>query len=298
MSTSSHAFEEGLADLLWSLWAEFGVSGVVPPWHRDHYVDPEALVLATAALGDLDPRLRDEAIDWVVRYGTQLSKARLKNLRAAWHVGDDEGFVRFAATVNAHAKLGWPAGGEPLPFTPRGHVRLDDLSRPSLLTLRTRAVFGIGARAEIIRVFLGDRHPMTAAALATDTSYGKRNVRNALETLRSAGLVDAVRVANADHFRLLKARAVIELVGPVPTVFPRWHRLLPLILRLRQSIRGAAGRSALEHALAARRFVETEGPALREAGSIPVLPAGPDAWPVFTEWSARWIRTVGRTDEG
>jgi len=53
MPSSNQKFEETVADLLWSLWSEFGISGVVPPWHRDQYLDPEALVLLTAAASDL-----------------------------------------------------------------------------------------------------------------------------------------------------------------------------------------------------------------------------------------------------
>lgn len=39
-------------------------------------ISPEPLILFTAGLGDADPRLRDEATDWCVRYGRYVSAAR------------------------------------------------------------------------------------------------------------------------------------------------------------------------------------------------------------------------------
>lgn len=296
MSISSRAFDETVADLLWSLWAEFGIAGVVARRHANEYIDPEALILFTAVEGDLDPRLRDESIDWVVQYGTHLSKTRLKNLRAAWKVSTDPGFARYAATVNTHATLGWPTGGRPLPFRPRSRGGLRDLSGPSLIALRLRALFGVGARAELMRAFLGDPAFATAAALSANTNYGKRNVQNALEVLRFAGLVEVRRVGNADQFRLANERALLGLVGPAPRAFPRWNLLLPRVLHLRRLIRSGAGRSDLENAITAHRFVEAEADALRGAGLLVApLPGGQAAWPAFTAWADRAIRSLGET---
>ncbi len=79
MQTFSDALDEQLAQLGWSLWTELGVSGVVRK-HRHHAIDPEPLIIYTAALQDIDPRLRDESTDWCTRYHTFISKTRLRNL--------------------------------------------------------------------------------------------------------------------------------------------------------------------------------------------------------------------------
>jgi len=92
-----------------------------------------------------------------------------------------EVYARYAATVNAHAHLGWPTQSRPLPFRPRGRSVIEDPARPSLIALRSRAAFGVGARAELLRAFVGDPGAATAAALSAQTNYGKRNVLNALE---------------------------------------------------------------------------------------------------------------------
>ena len=78
MSAKQQLCERRL-DLAWSLWAGLGVPGQIDR-HADHAIDPEALIVFTAALGDEDHRLRDEATDWCIRYGSLISGARLKNL--------------------------------------------------------------------------------------------------------------------------------------------------------------------------------------------------------------------------
>ena len=57
---------EHVLETLWSLWHELGVSATVPRRHSDDLVDPEPLIAFTATHSELDARLRDESIDWVL----------------------------------------------------------------------------------------------------------------------------------------------------------------------------------------------------------------------------------------
>ncbi len=53
-------------------------------------IDPEALVLATSRFGRHDPRLMDESIDWLVRYGRRINVLRLQSLHEQWPgIADD-----------------------------------------------------------------------------------------------------------------------------------------------------------------------------------------------------------------
>lgn len=107
---------EYLLDTLWSQWHELGVAATVPRRYSDDFIDPEPLIAFTAAHSDLDPRLRDESIDWILRC-TYVSKARLKNVVADWGLRENTLFREYAATVNAHGGAGWPAArAKPLPF--------------------------------------------------------------------------------------------------------------------------------------------------------------------------------------
>lgn len=288
---------EHVLDTLWSQWHELGVAAAVPRRHADDVLDPEALIAFTATHADLDPRLRDESIDWVLRYGTYVSRARLKNVLAEWELFEHPLFREYAATINAHRRMGWPASGaRPLPFRSRARSTLEDLTRPALLSLRIRAVVGVGARAELLRAFLcRPQLAMTAADLSVETSYTKRNVLNELEPLRFAGLVKSFRAVNADRFSLAKLEQLAALVGPLPARATRWpqtFRALHLILDLVQ--RGAK-RSDLQNAVDAARLLEQRRGLFAAAEMYPPsFPPGAQAWSAFLDWAAGQARAIAR----
>lgn len=288
---------EHVIDTLWSLWHELGVAATVPRRHSDDFVDPEPLIAFTATHSDLDARLRDESIDWVLRYGTYVSRARLKNVLAVWGLLESTLFREYAATVNAHGGAGWPASGaKPLAFKPRSRSLLEDLGRPSLLSLRIRAIFGVGARAELIRAFMSRPHEaMTAADLSAETNYGKRNVLNELEPLRFAGIVKSVRAANADRFSLTKLHQIEALLGPLPERFTRWTQTFGVLHVLLEAVDRPAKRSDLQKSVEAARLLEAHKELFASADADPPkLPSGVAAWPAFLDWAVRYAKATAR----
>jgi len=216
---------------LWSMWAEMGLSG----WdrhHQDSALDLEALIVTTARLGHRDGRLRDEALDWCVAHGRVASAVRLKHLVAAAEAPTRESFGWFAATVNSNTHLRWPGATSPLSFTPTGRSAAPSLARPALLQLRLRALWGVTARAETLRVMLieGDRF-MGIREVAAAAAYGKDAVADALDNLHRGGLLDAAGVRNQRVFRLRRGKHLSALVGPLPDVkrsWP-WQDVLPIM---------------------------------------------------------------------
>lgn len=294
---SSSELRENVLDALWSQWRELGVSGTIERRHSDDFIDPEPLIAFTAVHSDLDPRLRDESIDWVLRYETYLSKARLKNVLTDQGLLEDARFREYAATLNAHGGSGWPvARGTPLAFRSRARSPLDDLARPALISLRMRAVFGVGARAELLRVFLArPGQALTAADLSAETSYGKRNVLNELEPLRAAGLVKSFRAANADRFLLASVDRLVALIGPVPRRFSPWTRIFAALHVLLGVAREGANKSSLQRAVDAVHLLEEHRTLFAAAGMyVAPLPPGPSAWPAFLEWAADQARAIAR----
>jgi hypothetical protein len=288
---------EYVLDTLWSQWHELGVAATVPRRHSDDFIDPEPLIAFTAAHSDLDPRLRDESIDWVLRYGTYVSKARLKNVVADWGLRQNTLFREYAATVNAHGGAGWPAArAKPLPFRSRSRALLEDLARPALISLRIRAIFGVGARAELIRALLSRSQPaMTAADLSAETSYGKRNVLNELEPLRFAGVVKSFRAVNADRFSLAKVEQIKALVSPLPQRYTRWTQVFGALHAIHEVAQRAAKRSDLQRAVDAVRLLQERKQVFAAAGaSPPPLPAGPAAWRAFLDWAVDYARAIAR----
>ncbi len=218
--------------LAWGAWAELGVSGWTST-HADWAIDPEPLILFTAWLGDSDPRLRDEAVDWCVQNWRHISKARLKNLLRKQPIGVAEAFGEFAATVESHAGVSWPGATHPRPYVPTGRSTLPHLDRPSLVWLRLRAMFGVGARAEILRCFLAQgARAMSVAALAASTGYTKRNVAEECDTLQRAGVLTVRAQGNRFYYSLARRAELKTFVGEMPAVLPNWTAILNITREL------------------------------------------------------------------
>ena len=218
--------------LAWGAWAELGVSGWAES-HEDWAIDPEPLIVFTAALGDADPRLRDEATDWCIRNWRYVSKTRLKNTARAWPGLDQQMLGEFTATVGEHAGIAWPGSTVPRPYAPTGRSTLPPLGRPSLVWLRLRAMFGLGARTEIIRFFLME--PARRAGLveiATSIGYTKRNVAEEAEQLLRAGVLDQRTTGNRFSYGLARRAELEAFVGALPPVRPDWGAVLRITAEL------------------------------------------------------------------
>lgn len=230
----AETFAEQALTLAWGAWAELGVSGwASTSTHRTWAIDPEPLILFTAFLGDRDPRLRDEATDWCVRNWRFVSKTRLKNLLRSQPEAVRGAFGEFAATVGAHAGITWPGATEPRSYTVTGRSTLPPLDRPSLVWLRLRAMFGLGARTEILRYFLSRAtRPASVAGLATATGYTKRNVAEECETLERAGVLAVRSLANRFYYSLARRSELERFVGALPDVRPDWTAMLNIAREL------------------------------------------------------------------
>lgn len=236
MPTSSRA--ASLADdavrLAHGAWVQLGISG----WgstHDNWAIDPEPLILFTAWLDDEDPRLRDEARDWCIRNWRYVSKSRLRNLLREAPSAVQEPFGVFAATVSDHAGISWPgaADAEAAPYTVTGKSERPDLHRPAMGWLRLRAIFGVGARTEILRCFLAvEGGAFSVSRLAKLTGYTKRNVADECDQLARAGLL-SVRTRGSAFIYSLRRRSHLEaLVGEVAPIRPHWPALLAVTREL------------------------------------------------------------------
>lgn len=229
MATSSRVrrrpaetFVEQATALAWGAWVELGVSG----WTGTHgawAIDPEPLIVFTAFLGDEDARLRDEATDWCVRNWRYVSKTRLKNLVREQPAAARDAFGAFAATVGEHAGVVWPYATKARQFTVTRRSAAPQLDRPSMVWLRLRAMFGLGARTEILRYFLSQEGGRSsAAAISAATSYTKRNIAEECETLAHAGVLIVRPIGNRFYYSLANRAELEAFVGSMPTIRPNW----------------------------------------------------------------------------
>lgn len=292
MPDSSRQLEDALVELAWSQWTALGVSG----WRlasrgadtADVAVDPEALILLTASLAHADPRLRDEATDWCVTFGRYVSKVRLKNLLRL-DVADARAFHSFAATVNGHARLGWPENGEQArPFKPTHRSKLAVRGEPAAIRVRARLIFGVSARAEILVLLASEQHSSSSASeIAERVSYGRRNVVEALDALLAVGLVRQVDAPGARRYGLADPTALHAILGGVPEHFIDWGRSFKacwIALRTLRSFEGSSPTVRAVEAAKAADMIESE--LMRFWSSPPRrAPAGTNAWERFGPWA-------------
>jgi len=220
---SVSTFEQQAVDLAWGAWVELGVPGA-DRTHQDWAIDPEPLILFTAFLGDTDGRLRDEATDWCIRSWRSVSKNRLRRLLAESPADVVEGFGVLAATVNERAGITWPGATDSRPHRTSGRPRPPvDLTRESMAWLRLRTIFGMSARAEVLRYFLPRSTVyVSAAMIARRTGYTKRSIAEEAENLAEAGVLGAQRSQHAHLYTLERRQALEDLVGKLPLYMPDW----------------------------------------------------------------------------
>ena len=77
-----------LTRVAWRQWTAIGVTGRIEPATAP--VDPEALIILAARLGEQDARLRDAAIDWCVAAGHLVNGSRLTHIASGAGLGHVE----------------------------------------------------------------------------------------------------------------------------------------------------------------------------------------------------------------
>jgi hypothetical protein len=215
---------EAVVDLLWRQWCSLGVSGHAPPAHEGRLIDLEALVLATTTLGRHEPRLFDEALDWLASYGSLINLQRLANLHRRHPLGESQvlaamadwlvekstqprwkAITRSGPESRAAAALEplFPDADGPAPanpdeifkarglersaFQPRGMSRSPQPLLPPNLMASLRALIGISARVEILLFLAGSPTAAGAAEIARATGYAPRTLQALLQEMLLSG---------------------------------------------------------------------------------------------------------------
>jgi hypothetical protein len=262
---SSETVTQSLIELAWSLWGELGVSG----WSRHHAdwnVDIEALIILTAALGDADPRLRDESIDWCIRYARFVSSARLRTLLRMSDEPTRRAFDEYAATVREHTAVNWPAAGPGRPYRPTGRSQLDTLDRPSCFSLRQRALFGTGARAEIVRLLASKPDQrLSTAELADAAGFTTRAVEQELDSLVQAGLVRRTALHRRRTVQIADPDVLLPFVGSRPRWLPAWPPIVRVLLGGLHLLIRVESLPEIVKAVEARKLLTEIGPDIERA---------------------------------
>jgi hypothetical protein len=277
-------------ELAWSLWAELGVDGVMRR-HDWQAIDLEPLIIFTAHFGDADNRLRASTIDWCITNARFVSAFRLRNLADEASPRTGTAFGRYAATVKAYSKAPWPGEGDPLTLFHPEHIGSPDLRRPSLIQLRLRALVGVSARAEVLKLMLADPdRPQAASTLAEDAAYGKGSVAQALDMLTLAGIVQVQPDANRLLYRLARPGELAQALLWLPSVFPDWWPIFKIVEALADYARSTAAPTSARTA-AVQILLERIDPDLHRLGIADHVPRAGGAASVaeFEHWALDYL---------
>ena len=281
--------ENGILDLVWSLWSELGVRGVRRS-HRQWAIDLEALIAFTAALGDLDPRLRDEATDWCIEHNKWISSTRLKKIINEDYADTDE-IGEFIATVNGHSQARLPGGTKPRKFQSREQSLSIDFERSALVALRIRGLVGVGARAEIIYHFLASPFAQYSASdLAQKSYFTKRRVADALHELSESGLLRSRKKRNQLIYAMQRRHPFTLLMGSLPSLYLSWSELFPYLLVVLKAA-NKSSKSSLKTYTALKKLDE-QWPIDPLFAPPPLGQKGKAFWPAFVEWAEELIVTL------
>lgn len=294
-------FNQGLAEIAWSLWTELGVSGNFRR-HKHCLVSVEELIILTAVIADYDPRLRDEALDWCARYHHFVSVSRLKTLVKKIGTQIFEPFSIFALTLNTITQANWPIFSDvvPLKFIPSGKSVLPHLSAPSLLQLRLRSFFGVGARADLFTYFLSENKSDFTASDAVNIGYGKRSLAEVLDSLALSGFLTSTLVRNQRKYEVTKVEQLKCLIGEPPEFSPPWHPILEILISLRSELYRSEKSSNATKVIAMRNQLERIKTLLELMDlSPPVLGADTDQyWQIFEKWLLDYVRVIAQGNFG
>jgi hypothetical protein len=288
MQPLASSLQGALLNRAWIQWAALGVDATV---ERDEaVVDPEALIVLTAELGDADARLRDLSTDWCVTYGRYVNGSRLKQVARELGTADDL-IGEYVATVAASGGPAWPMGTRPRPdYVRRNKARLDSAESRPRIRIRLRAAFGVNARADILAALLAaSPGGLNAADLARVTRFTKPSIASALDALLLAGLVTARSVGNERRFTLLPKVLILPGLRP-PVPQPDWVNRFAVALEVLRLL-ARDDMSTTVRAIEARRLVDSLIGRIAAAGMpTPNLSAtGDDFAYAFDRWLADFV---------
>ena len=256
-------------ELLRSLWAELGVDGA-PRRHEWQALDVEPLVIFSLVWADI--RLRAKVLDWCAHNSNLLSLARLNHFASRF--GGEVARIRERYCASLAAK----------PAHSSRSVAVD-LSRPALIQLRLRTLFGVSPRAEVVRLLLAN--PEDAPALARRAGYGMGGLTQALDMLTLGGIIHGEQQGKRVAYRLNRPAELAQVVSGMPLDSPDWTAILKVTAAILEYARAPQGErsSAAAHAARSirRELVHVHGAA------PPPKPAAGTSAPQFEAWACGFL---------
>ena len=227
----SEELQRQAVELAWRHWTALGVAGVAPL--PQHAVDLEALITFTPFVAVADPRLGHECVDWCLRIAPSfVSISRLRQLARLMPPCSDDAFdLPKLLLERPKARLHRAKAS--------GKSRMPRLDHPSLIQLRSRYIFGVGARADVM-VMLATRPREAGAARISSirpVGYTRPAVATVMAELASAGVLEKLTTSHGASYKLLKGVPLRALLAPLPRRTPSWPERFVLIANVLEAWR-------------------------------------------------------------
>lgn len=280
-----------LLDLTWSLWTELGVAGVERK-HQKFLINIEELILLTVVLAEIDPRLRDESLDWCSQYHHLISTSRLKSILKNFGDSLNSPFSNYSTTLNSVSRAAWPIfqDSSPLKIKLSNKSCLRPLESPALLNIRVRSIFGTGARADLLTFFLIHAKFDFSASDLVEIGYSKRNLADILEELCLSKLFDKFLLRNQQRYRLIKDDQLLNVLGPLPEYAPSWCMILEILFPLRDCINRIVNDSESTQVIEIRNLLMTFQEQLKRLNLIP--PPWHNNFHVYLNLFSEWLLEI------
>lgn len=223
LTTISDRIRSVTIDVAWQMWSALGVSSWESPAPRS-VIELEPLIALTAVGAADDQRLLTQAVDWCAANADLVSLHQMRRVVKdnGWQL--DGPIADFGATAGYFMRKSWPGASDAQPFVRELPLKSTppDLRKPSLIALRLRAVFGVGAKSEILRHFLFHPWPSTISQIAREIPYAKRQIAKDLRLLTLADITRLSARGSTPEYVLSDASALEPIAGK-PTAQPvRW----------------------------------------------------------------------------
>ncbi len=258
VTTFRNEFSERVLNFVWDQWCQIGVAGSVTR-KGQWVIDPEPLLAFTTEVARRDARMFDEVLDWLVTNGRWVNTQRLSTIMKQDKVGDMAAIGAIASWLcekdksmkwrglarrmgatepKRHealfgAQSGVPAGiaGEPEahferygllrgPIHTREMTRAVNMKDPLSVMFKSRAVFGIGIRADVM-AYLVSTDGGYARRIAGILGYNHMRVTEVLAGLAEAGMATVHSVGRTNHYRVDRERWQSVLLSERSGI-PQW----------------------------------------------------------------------------
>ena len=251
-------FSEKALNFVWSQWRQIGAAGSAPMKSR-WLIDPEPLLAFTTEVARRDARMFDEALDWLVTNGRWISIQRLATIMTQDKIGTPSVMGAIASWMSDRDKsMKWRGMArrtvraeqrqvEPLfitqakgaarpdtqpeahfkrygllrgPIHTRGMTKAVNMKDPRNVMFKSRAVFGIGIRADVM-AYLVTTEGDYARRIAEILGYNHMRVSEVLAGMAEAGMV-SVRSAGRTKLYNADREQWQSVILPGNPDAPRW----------------------------------------------------------------------------